>query len=236
MVTKRDPQKHPTERLSQSVEIDVSPTTHVGNSPDVRGTAVDRDTPLQINKCVAADSMAPQNKDFLHEAFIQLHSLLDRTTSPITNQVVNLSSRVLTQHELSVLSRRLSFCPTPGEPQKGDLVRELEYFQDNLRWEYHFKDNPTRIPPFDKLVMTSKVFKKSNRPSPTPAHKNLEAFIFLNKRDLQQQRLVEPRVKNLTREEKLALISLKKDPFFTIKEADSPTGVHRSPQSGPPQH
>lgn len=147
-----------------------------------------------------------------------VHSLLDRTIPPTTNQVVNLSSRVLTGHELSVLSRGLNFCPTPGEPKKGDLVRELDYFHDNLRWEYHFRDNPTSTQPFDKLIMTSKVFKKTHRPSPPPAHR--KAFIFLNERDLQLEGLREPRAKNLSKEEKLALSSLKQDPFIMIKEAD----------------
>lgn len=68
--------------------------------------------------------------------------------------------------------------------------------------------------------MTSSVLKKSSRSSPPPAHRNLEAFIFLNERELQQQRLMEPHVKNITWEEKEALYSLKRDPHITIKQAD----------------
>lgn len=134
--------------------------------------------------------------------------------------MVNLSSRTLNEHELSVLSRGLSFCPTPGEPKKGELVRELDYFHDNLRWEYHFKDSPPTTQPFDKLIMLSKVFKKTHRPPPPPAHKSLEAFIFLNERDLNREALRDPRTKNLSVEEKKALLTLKKDPLITIKKAD----------------
>ena len=39
--------------------------------------------------------------------------------------VVNLSSYSLTTDELSLLSKGLNFCPTPGEPNKGDLRMDL---------------------------------------------------------------------------------------------------------------
>lgn len=66
----------------------------------------------------------------------------------------------------------------------------------------------------------NKTLKKVSRPPPPPAHRNLEAFIFLNERGLQQQKLMEPRFKNLSREEKGALRELKRNPHITIKEAD----------------
>lgn len=82
------------------------------------------------------------------------------------------------------------------------------------------KTPPLQTQPFDQMVMVAKVFKKAHRPPPPPAHRNLEAFIFLNERDLGQQKLMEPRAKNLSREEKKALRELKQDPFLTIKQAD----------------
>lgn len=87
----------------------------------------------------------------------------------------------------------------------GDLVNDLDYFHDNLRWEYYFKDNPVPSDPFEKSIITSKVFKETLRSVPPPANRNLEAFIFLNERDLQKQKLMEPHFKNLSRDEKAAL-------------------------------
>lgn len=163
---------------------------------------------FQVNNFVGEDPTTSDNKDIFSKTIVTLNSLLENTEILTTQQVVNLSSRTLDEHELSVLSKGLSFCPTPGEPKKGDLV--WEYFHDNFRWEYHFKDNPLPVPPFDKLVMLSKVLKKTHRLPPPPAHKNLEAFIFLNERDLNKERLMEPRSKNLSIE-KRALLTLKRD-------------------------
>lgn len=175
---------------------------------------------FQVHAFVNDDPHAPENKDPFFKTLAHLDSLLDLIHVPQVDKIVNLSSRTLNQHEFSLLSRGLNFCPTPGEPKRGDLVRDLDYFHDNLRLEYHFKDNPLPTPSFVKLIMTSKVFKKTDRPPPPQAHKNLEAFYFLNERDLQRQTLMEPRVKNLSKEEKGAIRSLKQDPSITIKSAD----------------
>lgn len=132
---------------------------------------------LQIQDLYDKDLNSTANKHLFLKASTSLDALLDSTETPTTNQVVNLSSRVLNEHQFSVLSKGLNFCPTPGEPKRGDLVRD-------------------------------------------PAHRNLEAFIFLNERDLNHQRFMEPRMKNLSREEKKALRELKQDPSITIKGAD----------------
>lgn len=169
---------------------------------------------------VGSDIVAPVNKTIVDKCVLQLTSLLETVSAPTTQKVVNLSDKVLNSHELNLLEKGLKFCPTPGEPLLGDLVRDLDWFHNNLRWEYHFKDNPLLRTPFDKLIMTSKAFRRTHRALPSPAHKNLEAFIFLNERDLQTQKLMEPHAKNLTLGEKTALKSLKNDPHITIKQAD----------------
>lgn len=170
---------------------------------------------LVQQKCVILE-----NKTITDDLITKLDALLDITHVPHPSQVVNLSNRVLNSHELAVLQKGLSFCPTPGEPKMGDLVNDLDYFHDNLRWEYFFKDNPLIHDPFEQLVMNSKALKKRYRPPPPPAHRNLEAFNFLNERDLQGQTLRVPHARNLTLAHKTALRNLKKDPHITIKEAD----------------
>lgn len=123
------------------------------------------------------------------------NSLIDSMVLPHRESVIKLSSKPLTNTQLQVLQRGLNFCPTPGEPKMGDLVRDMDNFHDNLRWDYHFHDTPVTTTPSERLVMLNKTLKKWSRPPAPPAHKNLEAFIFLNERELQRQKLMEPRTK-----------------------------------------
>lgn len=174
----------------------------------------------RLEHAMYIDPLDEKNKSLLVELFDSLESMIEVTHVDMTQTIVNLSSRILNPHEISLLQKGLNFCPTPGDPLMGNLVRDLDYFHDNFRWEYHFKDNPLPIQPFDKLIMMTKVFKKTHRPPPPQSHKNLEAFIFLNERDLHKQKLMEPQSKNLTREEKGALHTLKSDPHITLKQAD----------------
>ena len=47
--------------------------------------------------------------------------------------VVNLSSHPLTEPQLSVLSKGLNFCPTPGEPDLGVTKEDMDRFHRDLR-------------------------------------------------------------------------------------------------------
>ena len=40
--------------------------------------------------------------------------------------IVNLSSHTLTNTEISVLSKGLGFCPTPGAPDIGNIIHNLD--------------------------------------------------------------------------------------------------------------
>ena len=53
--------------------------------------------------------------------------------------VVNLSKHRLSGPELSVLRKGLTFCPTPGEPDMGELRRDLDKFHRNLKLKSHFE-------------------------------------------------------------------------------------------------
>lgn len=201
--------------LADAVEDNpLSATITLSQSPSIR-TLCDL-----FQQIVGRDPFSESNKVLIEKSCTLTGNLIDSTYLQPPTRVVNLSSRQLTVAEQTLLEKGLNFCPTPGEPKMGDLVNDLDYFHDNLRWQYHFFDNPRPAEPFDRLVMTSTVLKKSSRPSPPPAHRNLEAFIFLNDRELQRQRLMEPHAKNVSVEEKEALASLSRDSHITIKQAD----------------
>lgn len=117
-----------------------------------------------INK----DLFIEDNKDSLSKLQNLANSLIQSTTLPHQQSVINFSSKPLTDTQLRILQKGLSFCPTPGEPRMGDLVRDMEYFHDNLRWDYHFRDTPSTTTPFERLVMLSKTLKKRSRPPAPP--------------------------------------------------------------------
>ena len=47
--------------------------------------------------------------------------------------VVNLSDMQLSEHHISVLTRGLKFCPTPGPPDPGELRDDMDRMHKRLR-------------------------------------------------------------------------------------------------------
>lgn len=112
---------------------------------------------------ISHDLFSDLNKNVFSELQTQADSLIEATTLPDTDPVINLSSRQLTTVEWTTLQRGLKSCPTPGEPTMADLVRDMDHFQDNLWWDYHFHDNPVGTTPFEKCIMLNKTLKKKSR-------------------------------------------------------------------------
>ena len=52
--------------------------------------------------------------------------------------IVNLSSHTLTNTEISVLSKGLGFCPTPGAPDIGNIIHDLDAFKRRTRLQLFF--------------------------------------------------------------------------------------------------
>ncbi len=58
------------------------------------------------------------------------------------NSVVNLSKHPLTEAQRSILSKGLTFCPTPGEPDMGELRGDFDKFHRRLKLYTHFNRDP----------------------------------------------------------------------------------------------
>jgi len=56
------------------------------------------------------------------------------------NSVVNISDVKLSKAELDLLSKGLNFCPTPGEPDFGEIRRDLDTFHTRLRQKNYFAE------------------------------------------------------------------------------------------------
>lgn len=119
---------------------------------------------MMSQEVVGPDPFSEPNKVLVDKLCTMIGALIEATHFEPPVRVVNLSSRQVTSAELALLGKGINFCPTSGEPKMGDLVNDLDYFHENLRWQYHFLDTPQSVDPFDKLVMTSSVLKKSSTP------------------------------------------------------------------------
>ena len=55
------------------------------------------------------------------------------------NCIVNLSKYVLTKSESGVLPKGLGFCPTPGAPDIGNIIQDLDIFKRKTRLNLFFQ-------------------------------------------------------------------------------------------------
>ena len=144
--------------------------------------------------------------------------------------VVNLSSYTLNEDEISVLKRGLKFCPTPGEPNFGDLREDLNKFHMRLRRQLFFSSlpeeesddegRPRRAPinnQDDGFSHTK--FREPSKWKPPPVT-SLELFIRQNEMDLLSHGIPPTKFHNLSKGEKLAIKTLSSNKNIIIKPAD----------------
>ncbi len=143
---------------------------------------------------------------------------------PIENSVVNLSDLTLSPAQTSLLSKGLSFCPMPGEPNLIDLKNDLFKFERNLKWKLHFANqhlysgmpspiNPNgtsfiTIPQSTSTFESPKFKNKSERPGPI-GPPNLETLFLKAHQDLENLPLRRTPLQNLTPEENREIFALK---------------------------
>ena len=143
--------------------------------------------------------------------------------------VVDLSSHQLDASEIKVLKRGLKFCPTPGEPNFGDLREDLNKFHMRLRRQLFFsqlkeeEDEEDRRPPpsqnNDDQGFSHQKFREPSKWKPPPVT-SLELFIRQNEMDLLTHKVPQIKFHNLPREEQLAIKSLSNNKSIVIKPAD----------------
>ena len=144
--------------------------------------------------------------------------------------VVNLSSYTLNEDEIRVLKRGLKFCPTPGEPNFGDLRENLNKFNMRLGRQLFFSSlpeeesddegRPRRAPinnQDDGFGHTK--FREPSKWKPPPVT-SLELFIRQNEMDLLSHGIPPNKFHNLSKGEKLAIKTLSSNKNIIIKPAD----------------
>ena len=95
--------------------------------------------------------------------------------------VINLSSRILTEAELSLLSKGLHFVDTPSRPDMGSIIEDLSKF--NLSIKRHLAAEKLNLPQstnpnFTGAPWAHQKFKKPSRRNP-PAPAILEHMSLL---------------------------------------------------------
>ena len=149
-------------------------------------------------------------------------------SSPNDKLVVNLSDKVLSNDELSILKRGLKFCPTQKKVNAGDTRRELDNFHNKLRpIQFFDKENSKRntdpqnpqVRPFADTNSLRKIKEKSNWRAPLGSAA-LETFINMNEivsSKMSNQKIAK---QNIDENERKALKNLSKNKSITIKQAD----------------
>ena len=164
---------------------------------------------------------------------------------PFRDTVINLSSQPLTPAQISLLSKGLNFCPTPGKPDMGQIRSDLEKFHTGILCKSFFskednlnlssQQNWSQNSTLNMLNTTSKAgnvgepfqHRKFRNPSTfkPPGPPNLEAFIAVNEINLSYCQTRAPHKQNLSIAEKQALKELQNNKQIVIKAADKGSGV-----------
>ena len=119
--------------------------------------------------------------------------------------VINLSAYTLSPDEISVLSKGMNFCPTPGAPDPGESRTDLDNLHRRLRLRYHFRDEDGTqwdVPPDSENTHSSEPFEHKKIKNPSrfnpPGPTALEAIILSNELEFNQRPLFHKGRENIT--------------------------------------
>ena len=155
--------------------------------------------------------------------------------------VINLSTYKLNEHHITLLSRGLKFCPTPGPPNPGEMrqdmdrvhrrLRQVAFFDNPEFASPSFSDNVSSDPSIQPNLFSQQPFKHKKFKMPVggrgpPSPQILEAMISCNEYmfDLRPT-FFRNSVSNLSPAERLALKDLRNNKDIIIRIADKGAAV-----------
>ena len=130
----------------------------------------------------------------------------------VSKNVINRSRRNLSASELSLLSKDLKFVPTANKIKRAKLKTELEEYGRKLRLMWHCRNDERSFVP-DR-------FRTKSSFNPRNKDVIIETYLSCLEERLLDIEIPSEGFKNLTKEEREALYSLKDDPSIIIKGAD----------------
>ena len=169
----------------------------------------------------------------------------------IGHNVINLSNVQLSVHQLSALEKGLTFCPTPGTPDKSLIWEDFKEFHRRLELMQFFtpKETNTELNISQSIIdfmnenatdttteqeyvpkehLYEHIHQKSRNKSkrrPNPPNKTLDSFKRAFKMDLLQDKTLVNNIPNLTKEEWKGINELKQNPHIVIKKADKGSAI-----------
>ena len=167
--------------------------------------------------------------------------------SYIGENVINLLSIQLSEHQVRALGKGLTFCPTPGHPEKFRIWEDFKEFHRILELMQFFNelkhneevDMPQSIIDFmnENAQVTQKAeptdpykdlyskFKNKSTWKPNPPNKTLDVFKRSFKMNLLKAQIANNTKGNLTKQERLRLTELANNPNIVIKKTDKGSAV-----------
>ncbi|XP_053556276.1 evC complex member EVC [Bombina bombina] len=136
------------------------------------------------------------------------HKSKSETNKEETNIVFNLSSRPLSEAEINLLNRGLSFVPTPHVDTFERMV-DVHRFQRQLKLRDHFREQEYSPEPF----------KKKSTYEPPHTHASIRNYTRILTQSVNEASNVAP-YPNLTKGERDALIGLSNDRSVIVRPAD----------------
>ena len=170
--------------------------------------------------------------------------------SYIGQNVINLSKVTLTEHQVTALEKGLTFCPTPGAPDKSQIWDDFKEFHRRLELMQFF--NPTddttesninqsaidfmnenaREDMNDSQADNVDTYKEIHRPfknkstwKPNPPNRTLDTYKRAFKINLLNSKVKQCHQHNLTKEQWKGLMELRKNPEIVIKKANKGSAV-----------
>ena len=172
--------------------------------------------------------------------------------SYIGHTVINISNITLDQYQIRALEKGLTFCPTPGPPDKSriwldfkEFHRRLELMEFFSRDDIDQKKDDTNInqsiidfmnqnaqsddpstPDEESLNKEIQAkFKPKSEWRPYPPNRTLDFFQRSIKQEILKCKFKHKRHDNLTKEERIGMRSLTENPRITIQKADKGSAV-----------
>ena len=161
--------------------------------------------------------------------------------SLIGNNVINISDTELNQAQLSALEKGLTFCPTPGAPNKAQIWNDFKDFHRRLVLKHHFYNDNNLLTKEDRQLVDillenqrdnedpfhgiNKKFNPKSTWKPQNTHISLNVFRQAFKSDLLHSKAGKSKHNNLTKEERKGISDLRDNPNITIKKADKGSAI-----------
>ena len=135
----------------------------------------------------------------------------------VSKNAINLSKTNLSRSEISLLSKSLKFDPSANKIERTKMKRKLEEYGRKLPLIRHFRN--------DKRTFSTDKFRPQSSFNPRNKDAIIETYLSSLEQILLDIEIPSKRYKNLTKEERDALYSLRGDSTIIIKGSDKSSVV-----------